>query len=79
MTKMFLVLCMTLAVTVAGTALWSANAGPLAGAAGSLAVLKGYSSVEKAGCIFGTRRCKAGTKWSCVDSGSEKKCHCRTC
>jgi len=48
-------------------------------AANSLAVLKGYSTVEKAGCIFGTRRCKAGTKWSCVDRGTAKACVCRPC
>ena len=60
MTKTFAVLGMTVAVAVAGAGLLSANASPLTGAANSLAILKSYSTVEKAGCIFGTRRCKAG-------------------
>jgi hypothetical protein len=79
MTKTFAVLGMTVAVAVAGAGLLSANASPLTPAASSLAVLKGYSTVEKAGCIFGTRRCKAGTKWSCVDRGAAKACVCRPC
>ena len=79
MTKTFAVLGMTVAVAVAGAGLLSANASPLTGAANSLAALKSYSTVEKAGCIFGTRRCKAGTKWSCVDRSTAKACVCRPC
>jgi hypothetical protein len=78
MTKTFAVLSIV-AVVVAGVGLLSANASPLTGAANSLAALKSYSTVEKAGCIFGTRRCKAGTKWSCVDRGTAKACVCRPC
>jgi hypothetical protein len=79
MTRTFAVLGMAVAVAVAGAALLSANASPLTAPAGSLAILKGYSTVEKAGCMFGTRRCKAGTKWSCVDRGTAKACVCRPC
>ena len=56
MTRMFAVLGVTVAVAIAGAGVLSANASPLTGAANSLAILKGYSTVEKAGCIFGTRR-----------------------
>ena len=59
------------------------EATPLTGAADSLAVLKSYSTVQKAGCIFGTSRCPAGTKWVCtkykMPVGIEKKCVCRPC
>jgi hypothetical protein len=79
MTKMLVVLCMTVAVVVAGALMWSANANPLTGAADSLAVIKGFSAVQKTGCIFGTRRCPAGTKWSCADYGTKKNCVCRAC
>jgi hypothetical protein len=79
MTRIFAVLGMTVAFVLAGAALWVANASPLSGAANSPAIIKGYSTVEKAGCIFGTRRCKAGTKWSCVDRGTAKACVCRPC
>ena len=79
LTKTFAVLGMTIAIMVAGAGLLSANAGPLTGVPDALAVLKRYSTVETAGCIFGTRRCEAGTKWSCVDSGSAKTCVCRAC
>ena len=78
MTKTIAVLSIV-AVAVAGMGLLSASASPLTPAANSLAVLKGYSTVENAGCIFGTRRCKAGTKWSCVDRGTAKACVCRPC
>jgi hypothetical protein len=78
MTKTFAVLSIV-AVLVAGMGLLSASASPVTPAANWLAVLKGYSAVEKAGCIFGTRRCKAGTKWSCVDRGAAKACVCRPC
>ena len=65
---MLVVLCLTCAVTVAGVSMWKAEATPLTGAAQEfpLAVIKGYSAVQKAGCMFGTHRCAAGTKWSCT-------------
>ena len=59
------------------------EATPLTGAADSLAVLKSYSTLQKVGCIFGTTRCPAGTKWQCVKTkstaGVVKKCLCRPC
>jgi hypothetical protein len=42
-------------------------------------LIKGFSAAQTVGCIFGTRRCPAGTKWSCADYGTTKKCVCRTC
>jgi hypothetical protein len=58
------------------------EATPLTGV-DSLAVLKGHSVVQKAGCMFGTSRCPAGTKWACVKTaapaGVVKKCLCRPC
>jgi hypothetical protein len=79
MTKILVVLCLTVAVTVAGALIRSANASPITGAADSLAVIRGFSAVQTVGCMFGTRRCPAGTKWSCADYGTKKKCVCRTC
>ncbi|MCJ7597086.1 MAG: hypothetical protein MUO41_00355 [Methyloceanibacter sp.] len=80
MTKLLLVLGMTSAMTLAGVLMWQAEATPLAGATNSLAVIKSYSTVQKAGCMFGTRRCAAGTNWSCVVyAGTGKKCICRPC
>ena len=37
--------------------MWKAEATPLAGAGNSLAMIKSYSAVQKAGCMFGTSRC----------------------
>ena len=83
MTKILLVLGIAAAVTVTGVTMWKADATPLVGATGSLAVIKGYSIVEKTGCVFGTSRCPAGTKWSCSSTtgpnGERKFCHCRPC
>lgn len=84
MTKLTLALGATAAVVmVAGLLLWKAEAMPLTGAVDSLAVIKGYSAVQKAGCMFGTRRCPAGTKWVCAQypapTGTGKKCLCRPC
>jgi hypothetical protein len=79
MTKLLLILCVTCAVTVAGIPTWKAEATPLAGSASSLAVIKGFSAVQKTGCVFGTHRCPAGTKWSCTHFSNGKKCVCRTC
>ena len=64
MTRLLLVLSMTAALTVAGLLMWRAEATPLTGAAHSLAATSSYSAVQKAGCMFGTHRCAAGTKWS---------------
>ena len=79
MTKLLVVLCLTCAVTVAGALMWKAEATPLSASASSLAAIKGYSAVQKAGCVFGTHRCPAGTKWSCTHFSNGKKCVCRTC
>ena len=83
MTKYLLVLGMTSAMTLAGVLMWKAEATPLAGATNSLAVIKSYSAVQKAGCMFGTSRCPAGTKWSCTKVagpvGPHKACICRPC
>ena len=66
MTKLLLVLGMTSAVTIAGVLMWKVEAAPLVGATNSLAVIESESAVHTAGCMFGTRRCPAGTKWSCT-------------
>jgi len=67
MSKMLLVLGMATAVTVTGVMMWkAAEATPLSGATGSLAAIKSHSAIQKIGCIFGTQRCPAGTKWACV-------------
>jgi hypothetical protein len=83
MTKYLLVLGMTSAMMLAGVLMWKAEATPLAGASTSLAVIKSYSAVQKAGCVFGTSRCPAGTKWACTKftgpTGPVKKCVCRPC
>lgn len=72
---------MTAALMVAGVMMWRAEAMPLTGAADSLAVIRGYSTLHKN--IFGTSRCPAGTKWVCTKHpaavGVKKKCYCRAC
>ena len=83
MTKYLLVLGVTSAMTLAVVMMWKAEATPLAGATNSLAVIKSYSAVQKAGCMFGTSRCPAGTKWSFTKvagpMGPHKACICRPC
>jgi hypothetical protein len=83
MTRLKLVLSMTAAMLVAGLLVWKAEATPLTAATAPLAAGKTHSDVLKAGCIFGTSRCPAGTKWSCrhtmTPSGERKFCHCRPC
>ena len=79
MTKLVLILCLTCAVTIAGALTWKAEATPLTGTASSLAVIKGFSAVQEAGCVFGTHRCPADTKWSCTHFSNGKKCVCRAC
>jgi len=83
MTKLQLVLSVTAAVVVAGLLMWKAEATPLTGALGAHSVTGGYSAVQKAGCMFGTHRCPAGTKWVCSKfsgpTGPSKKCFCRAC
>jgi hypothetical protein len=55
----------------------------LTGAADPLAIGKAFSPVQQAGCMFGTSRCPAGTKWKCRHthgaSGERKFCYCRPC
>ena len=83
MTKSMFVLGLTSAVMLAGVLMWKAEATPLAAAGNSLATIKSYSAVHKAGCMFGTRRCPAGSKHSCTKftgpTGPVKKCVCRPC
>ena len=81
MMKLALVLFVMVAAMVAGLMTWRAEATPLTGTADSLAVLKSYSTVQKAGCMFGTSRCPAGSKWVCTahPDGSAKKCICTKC
>ncbi len=73
----------TAAVLFAGVLAWRAEATPLTGSVDPLAVNKSYSAVQKASCMFGTTRCRAGTKWMCTRgsnaSGDTKKCKCRPC
>jgi hypothetical protein len=81
--RIVLLFCITAAMTVAGVLMWKAEATPLTGAADSLAVIRGFSAVHKTGCMFGTSRCPAGTKWVCTKHpasvGTSKKCYCRAC
>jgi hypothetical protein len=63
MTKMLLLLCTTAAVAAGGALILKAEATPLAGATSSFAVINSYSTAQKVGCMFGTHRCPAGTKW----------------
>lgn len=81
--RIVLLLGMTVAMTLAGVMMWRAEATPLTGAADSLAVIRGYSTLHQTGCIFGTTRCPAGTKWVCTKHpaavGVKKKCYCRAC
>jgi hypothetical protein len=82
MTRSALVVLMAVAMLL-GALTWKASATPLGNAVGSLAVIEGYSAVQKAGCMFGTHRCPAGTKWVCTKYSAQatpsKKCVCRTC
>ncbi len=80
MTKLLLILSAILALTVVGTNEWKAESAPITGTANSLALIQNYSQLQKVGCIFGTRRCAAGTKWVCTAlKGGGKQCACRTC
>ena len=83
MSKLLLIPLAMAAVMVAVLPTWKAEATPLTGTLDSLAVIKGYSTVQKAGCMFGTSHCPAGTKWVCTTHpapvGKTKKCICRTC
>jgi hypothetical protein len=81
MTKTLLVLTMTVATTLTGLMIWKAEATPLTGATGSLAMIKSYSAIQRVGCMFGTHRCPAGTKWACVKhpGSTGKSCVCRPC
>jgi len=83
MVKLFFVLCLVAVVTIGLVTVWKAEAAPLGGAVGSLAVIKNYSAIEKVGCMFGTSRCPAGSKWQCfkhpTHMGTGKTCACRPC
>jgi hypothetical protein len=83
MTRLKLVLYATTAVLIAWMLVWKAEATPLTAALDPLALSKTHFPVQKAGCVFGTSRCPAGTKWSCSSTtgpnGERKFCHCRPC
>ena len=83
MRKLALVLFVMVGAMLAGLMTWRAEATPLTGTANSLVVLKSYSTVQKAGCMFGTSHCPAGSKWVCTTHpapvGTAKKCVCRAC
>ena len=83
MTSLKLVLCATAAVLVAGLLVLKAEATPLTAAVDPTVLGKAHSQIELAGCVFGTTRCPAGTKWSCSvtqsPKGDRKFCHCRPC
>lgn len=66
-------------IFLAASSYWQTEATPLTGAADSLAAIKSYSAVQKAGCMFGTSRCPAHTKWVCVKTPITKKCACTHC
>jgi hypothetical protein len=70
-------------ILFAASSSWKTEATPLLGAGTSLDGLRSYSLVEKTGCVFGTSRCPAGTKWACAKTpataGAVKKCLCRPC
>lgn len=81
MKRLPLIVSLAIAVTIAGVSFWKADAGPLN--VGSIAATKSASPVQKAGCMFGTHRCPAGTKWACVKhpgpNAAGKSCVCRAC
>jgi hypothetical protein len=83
MTKLTFALVVAIAVSAGATLFWKAEATPLTAVPDSLARFKGHSMVQKTGCVFGTSRCPACTKWSCAKSpataGAVKKCWCRPC
>jgi hypothetical protein len=71
------------AVLFAGILMWKAEATPLSGSVAPLAVSQSQALVLDAACKFGTTRCAAGTKWTCVNgsnaNGDTKRCWCRHC
>lgn len=83
MTGLKFVLALAAALITGTFFMLRAEATPLTGAVDSLAVLKTYSQLQQVGCVFGTSRCPAGTKWECRKSsataGAVKKCWCRPC
>jgi hypothetical protein len=83
MIKSLVALCLATALTIGLVTVWKAEATPLAEGTAALAVIKSYSTIQKVGCMFGTRRCPAGTKWQCFkhppQMGTAKTCGCRPC
>jgi hypothetical protein len=82
MTGLRFILSLAAAAMIAGLLVLKADATPLTSATNGLGVA-GASAVQPIGCMFGTSRCPAGTKWSCTHysgaSGKSKKCVCRAC
>ena len=79
MTGIRVILSLAAAVMLAGLLVLKADATPLISVVQSPVSAGSHSAVEQVGCIFGTRRCPAGTKWSCVHTPGAKKCVCRAC
>lgn len=83
MRKLALAVAAATLFAIVGSVSWQSEATTLTSGASALAVLKGYSTAEKVGCVFGTSRCPAGTKWQCIrtaaPAGEVKKCLCRPC
>ena len=80
--KLVLFVGVIAAMLSAGLLMWKAEATPLAGSVEPFTV-KSVSPVLEAGCMFGTSRCPAGTKWVCTPgsnaAGATKKCKCTHC
>jgi hypothetical protein len=83
MTRVRSILTVAAAMMIAGLFILKADATPLTSAANAPALTGAHSAVEPVGCMFGTRRCPAGTKWICTHypaaAGKSKKCVCRAC
>lgn len=79
MTGVRFILSLAAAVMLAGLLVLKADATPLTSAVNSPAAVGSHSAIQPVGCMFGTRRCPAGTKWSCTHYPGAKKCVCRAC
>ena len=83
MKQLTLLATVTMAVLLTGLLIWKAEATPLAGSVAPFAAINSHSNLQKVSCMFGTSRCKAGTKWMCTHGanghGEMKKCQCRPC
>ncbi len=78
MTKLALAVIATV-VLVAGVLLWKADANALT--APNPAAGTSYSQIEKAGCKYPGRFCRAGFKWTCGPYAAVfgHRCRCAPC